>query len=170
MSRTLKIGVGVGAAALAVTMAAGVASATSSGSQQATGTAAAVSVNKHITRAQAKRIAEAKVPHSKAIEAQSDDLHDRAVWKVTLTTAHGRVIVDVDKRTGKATIVRRDGGGGHDDAVLAGRLSSGTSGRDGRDDGRRHDRGDDRGRHHGEHRHGHHDRHDHDRGDDNGRR
>lgn len=174
MSRTLKIGVGVGAAALAVTMAAGVASATSGGGQQAPGTAVAM-VNKHITKSQAVRIAEAKVPHSKAIEVQSDDLHDRAVWKVTLATRHGRVIVDVDKRTGKATIVRRGGGGGHDDAVLASRFSNGTPGRDGRDrDGDRHDRGDRRDRDHGEHRHGHdrrdHDRRDHDRGDDNGRR
>ncbi|HEY1319741.1 MAG TPA: PepSY domain-containing protein [Streptosporangiaceae bacterium] len=166
MRRTLNIGLGVGAAALAVTMAAGVASATSGG-QPAGGTAIA-SVNKHITRAQAVRIAEAKVPHSKAIEVQSDDLHDRAVWKVTLRTPHGRVIVDVDKRTGKATIARRGGGGGHDDAVFASSPSNGTSGRDGRDDGARHDRGDDRGRHHGDHRDR--DRHDRDRGDDHGRR
>jgi peptidase YpeB-like protein len=163
MRRTLSIGAGAGAAALALTLAAGVASATSGTHQQAGG-AAIASVSKHITRAQAERIAEAKVPHSKAIEVQSDDLHDRAVWKVTLKTPHERVIVDVDKRTGKATIVRRSGGGGHDGSVLAGSLSTGTSGRDGRDD---------RGRLHGEHRDRdgrHHDRHHHDRGDDNGRR
>lgn len=172
MRRTLNIGLGVGAAALAVVTAAGVASATSGASQHATGTAIA-SVNKHVTRAQAVRIAQAKVPHSKAIEVQSDDLHDRAVWKVTLRTPHGRVIVDVDKRTGKATIVRRGGGGGHDDAAFAS-LSSSRSGRDARDNdgareehGERHHHGDGRDR---DHDGRHHDRHDHDRGDDNGRR
>jgi uncharacterized membrane protein YkoI len=73
------------------------------------------SVNRHITKAEARRIARAKVPHSRVIEVESDNLHDRAVWKVKLAAPHGRVVVDVDKRTGKATIVRRDGGGGHDD-------------------------------------------------------
>jgi hypothetical protein len=163
-------------------MAAGVASATSGAHQQASGTAVA-SVNKHITRAQAKRIAEAKVPHSRAIEVQSDDLHDRAVWKVTLSTPHGRVVVDVDKRTGKATIVRHGNGGGHDDAVMATSLGTGSgavsSSRDARDrDGaREEDRGDRRDRDHGDRRdrdhgdrrgHDHRDRHDHDRGDDHG--
>jgi hypothetical protein len=167
MRRTVNIGLGVGAAALAVTMAAGVASATSGGAQSTTGTAV-TSVNKHITKAQARRIAEAKVPHSKAIEVQSDDLHDRAVWKVQLRTPHGRVIVDVDKRTGKATIVRHGGhGGGGDDAVMASSFSGVSWGRD-RDRG--DDRGDDHGRHHRgdrdrrdrdhEHHRGHHDRND----------
>jgi hypothetical protein len=89
-------------------------------------------VNRHITKAQALRTAEATVRHSRAIEIQSDDLHDRAVWKVTLATPHGRVVVDVDKRTGKATAVRRGGsGGGHDDAIVATRLdaSGGAAGR-----------------------------------------
>lgn len=173
MRRTLNIGLGVGAAALAVTMAAGVAAATSGAGHHATGTTIE-SVNKHITPAQAVRIAEAKVPHSKAIEVQSDDLHDRAVWKVTLRTPHGRVIVDVDKRTGKATIVRRGGGGGHDAAALASSLSSSRSGSDARDNdgageehGERHHHGDGRDR---DHDGRHHDRHDNDRGDDNGRR
>src|SRR5215510_802899 len=112
MRRTLKLGIGAGAAVAALTMAAGVASATSGAPHQAAGpVATAAVVNTHITRAQAVRIAEAKVPHSRAIEVESDDLHDRAVWKVTLRTPNGRVIVDVDKRTGKATVVRRDGSG-----------------------------------------------------------
>jgi uncharacterized membrane protein YkoI len=129
MRRTLKLGTGAGAVAAAVTMVAGVASPTSGAPHQAASPAAAVAlVNKHITRAQAVRIAEAKVPHSRAIEVESDDLHDRAVWKVTLRTPHGRVIVDVDKRTGKATIVRRDGGG-HGDAARATSLSAGRSAR-----------------------------------------
>jgi hypothetical protein len=123
-----------------------------------------VSVNKHITRAQAARIAKAKVPHSRVIEIQSDDLHDRAVWKVTLATSHGRVVVDVDKRTGKATIVGHGGSGGHGDAIVATGLStsSGAAARTGRD-ARDHD-GDRRDRDHGD-RHGHGDHHDHDRGD-----
>src|ERR1700726_678238 len=106
MRRTLTIaglGIGAGTLAVAATMAAGVASATPGPASQAAApaahAAAVVSVNKHITRAQAVRIAEAKVPHSRAIEVQSDDHHDRAVWKVTLATPHGRVVVDVDKRT-----------------------------------------------------------------------
>jgi uncharacterized membrane protein YkoI len=116
MRRTLNIGIGIAAAAIVATMAGGVASATTGGHQQATGSVAAVSsVSKHITRAQARHIARAKVPHSRVIEVESDDLHNRAVWKVKLATRHGRVVVDVDKRTGQATIIRRAGGGGHDD-------------------------------------------------------
>ncbi len=184
MRKTLKLGIGAGAVAAAVTMVAGVASATSGAPHQAASPAAAVAlVNKHITRAQAVRIAEAKVPHSRAIEVESDDLHDRAVWKVTLRTPHGRVIVDVDERTGKATIVRRDDGG-HGDAARATSLSASRSvrgsaaasgpaasgsadgsaswaGRDLRDnDGARHELGDQQDRDHGD-QHG--DRHD--RGD-----
>jgi hypothetical protein len=45
------------------------------------------------------------VPYSRVIEIESDDLHNRPVWKVKLATPHGRVIVDVDMWTGKATIV-----------------------------------------------------------------
>ena len=117
MRRTLNIGIGIGTAMIAATMAGGVASATTGGHQQATGSVAAVSsASKHITRAQARHIARAKVPHSRVIEVESDDLHNRAVWKVKLATRHGRVVVDVDKRTGKATIIRHGGGGGgHDD-------------------------------------------------------
>ncbi len=115
MRRTLSIAIGAGAAAAAITMVAGVASAAPGAPHQATAPAVtATAVAKHVTKAQAVRIAEAKVPHSRAIEVQSDDLHDRAVWQVTLTTPHGRVVVDVGKRTGKAPIVRHGGsGGGH---------------------------------------------------------
>ncbi len=103
------VSIGVGAAALAMTLgtAAGVASASSS-HQAASFKADVQSVNKHITRAQAKAIAQAKVPNSKVIEVESDDLHDVPVWKVTLTVKNGRVIVDVSKRTGKATIVKHE--------------------------------------------------------------
>ena len=80
----------------------------------------------------------------------------------------------VDKRTGKATVLRRGGsGGGHDDAIVATRLGASSAAacrnagtgavteraRDARDhDGARED-------HHGQHDRG--GRHDHDRGDDN---
>ena len=162
MRNTLKFGIGMGTAAIIGLTSAGVAAATTGG-QQATRSVAAVSaVNKHITRAEARQIARAKVPHSRVIEVESDDLHNRAVWKVTLATPHGRVVVDVDKRTGKATIVRH--GGGRDLAVtataLAGQRGMGSDdrssagddrgadsvaddhGRDARDhDGAREDRG-----------------------------
>ena len=165
MRRTLNLGIGAGAVAAAVTMVAGVASATTAAPHQAAGPAAAVvSVNKHITRAQAARIAKAKVPHSRVIEIESDDLHDRAVWKVTLATSHGRVVVDVDKRTGKATIVGHGGSGGHGDAIVATSLS--TSGGTAAWTGRDAREGDRRDRDHGDRRdRGHGDRHDHDRGD-----
>src|SRR5882757_9585891 len=111
MRRTLNIGIVAGTVVAAVTMAAGVASAASGGHHQPANLTV-VSVSKHITRAQAQGIAQAKVPHSRATEVESDDLHDHPVWKVTLTTRHGRAVVDVDKRTGKATIVSRNGSGG----------------------------------------------------------
>jgi Peptidase propeptide and YPEB domain len=114
LRKTLSIGIGAGVAALAATTAAGVASAATSGNAQTTtrSVAAMAAVNRHITRAQAGRIARARVPHSRVHEIESDDLHDRAVWKVQLSTPRGRVGVDVDKKTGRATIVRRGGGGG----------------------------------------------------------
>src|SRR5215467_5527722 len=152
------IGIGIGAATVAIALAtgAGAALAASGGQQQASGATAVAAVNKHITKAQAARIAKAKVPHSHVIEIESDDLHNRPVWKVKLGTPHGRVIVDVDKRTGKATIVRRDSGG-HDDAAGATALSSARSGsdsardaREDRGDVRREDRSEDR-RDHGRH-------------------
>jgi Peptidase propeptide and YPEB domain len=181
MRNTLKFGIGVGTAAIVATMSAGVAMATTGG--QATGSVTAVSmVNKHITRAQAKTIARAKVPHSRVIEVESDDAHDRAVWKVTLATPHGRVVVDVDVRTGRATIVRN--GGGRDLAVTAtvftGQRSAASDdggasddrgagsvaddhGRDARD----HDgAGQERGERHGDDRG---ERHGHDRGSDDSR-
>jgi hypothetical protein len=135
MRRTLTIGIGASAAALAIATAAGVATAASTTQQASSASVTAASVNKHITAAQARQIARALVPHSRVVQVESDDLHDRAVWKVTLATPHGRVIVDVDKRTGRATIVRR-GGSGHGDALAATRLSDDHI-RDGRADGRR---------------------------------
>jgi uncharacterized membrane protein YkoI len=179
MRRTLNIGIAAGTAAIVGTLAAGVASAATGGHQQAASSAAAVaSVNRHITRTQARQIAMAKVPHSRVIEIHSDDRHDRAVWEVELAAPRGRVVVDVDKRTGKAVIVRH-GGGGHDDAIAASPIASLGSarpagddhgrdafgddhGRDVRDhDAARDERGDrnDRGDRHGDHRG---DRHDHD--------
>ncbi len=151
--------IGVGAAAVAMTLgtAAGVASASSS--HQAT-SFTTVMVNKHITKAQAKKIAEAKVPHSRAIEVESDDLHDVPVWKVTLAVPHGRVIVDVNKRTGKATIIkhekRGDDGQRGDrrdrDETRAADERHGNDERRGNDDRRGHDE---------RHGHDHGKRHDH---------
>jgi hypothetical protein len=191
MRKAASIGIGAGAAAI-VAMSAGVATA-ATGGQQAGGSAAAAaraSVNKHITRHQAAVIARAKVPHSKVIEIESDDLHDRAVWKVQLHTARGRVTVDVDKKTGHATIVRRGGHHGPGDVRLGSRASTPATGasstaraddrgRDARDEdaardaaerrgdeargAQARDRGDDHGR---DGRHHHHDGRDHDRGDD----
>jgi hypothetical protein len=192
MRRTLNIGIAVGTAAIVGTMAAGVASAATGGHQQAAGSAAAMSsVNRHITRTQARQIAMAKVPHSRVIEIHSDDRHDRAVWEVELAAPRGRVTVDVDKRTGNAVIVRH-GGGGHDDAIAASPIASVSfaspagddrgrdafgddRGRDARDhDGAREERGDrddhgdrrDHGDRHGDHR-GDRQDHDHD-GDQDG--
>jgi len=146
MRRTLTIGIGASAAALTIATAAGVAAAAST--QQASSTSVtAASVNKHITAAQARRIAQTLVPHSRVVQVESDDLHDRPVWKVTLASPHGRVVVDVDKRTGRATIVRR-GGSGHGDALAATRLSDDH----GRADGRRDDNRVEDQRHHGRNR------------------
>jgi len=140
MRKNIGIGIGAATAAIALTTGAGAALAASGGHQQAAGATAVTAVNKHITKAQAARIAKAKVPHSRVIEIESDDLHNRPVWKVKLATPHGRVTVDVDKRTGKATIVGRDSGG-HDNAAGAMGLSSQRSGSDSARDARE-DRGD----------------------------
>ncbi len=141
MRKNIGIGIGVATAAIALTTGACAAQAASSGHQQATTTAAAAA-HKAITKAQARQIAKAKVPHSRVIEVESDDLHNRPVWKVKLATPHGRVIVDVDKKTGKATIVRH---GGHGDAAGAMALSSHRSARSDSAQDAREARGDVRG-------------------------
>jgi hypothetical protein len=164
-----KIVIGLGATTAVIALSTGIsgALAASVGHEQAH--AATAAAHKKITKAEARQIAKAKVPHSHVIEIESDDRHDRAVWKVTLATPHGRVIVDVDKKTGKATIVHH-GDGGHGDGVRAMALgahrSAGRdSARDAREDRgehRRDDRGDRRD-HDGRHHRG--DRHDHDGAD-----
>ncbi len=175
MRRTLSLAIGAGSAAAAAIMVAGMASAAPGTAQQAAtahqaARPATAVTNKLITKTQAVRIAEAKVPHSRAIEVESNDRHDRAVWKVTLATPHGRVIVDVDKRTGHATILGHGGSGRSDDATVMTRhsvrtrtASAGTAGwsaRDAREHARDRadrDQGDrdrgDRDGHHGQ-RHG----------------
>ncbi len=178
-----KIVIGLGATTAVIALSTGIsgALAASVGHEQAHAVTAAA--HKKITKAEARQIAKAKVPHSHVIEIESDDLHDRAVWKVQLATPHGRVIVDVDKKTGKATIVHHgDGHGddGHGDGVSAMALSehrsSGSdSARDAREDRGEHRRGDDRGdrrdhdgrQHRGDHDGDRHrgDRHDHDGAD-----
>jgi len=178
MRNTLKLGIGVGTAAIVATMSAGVAAATTGG--QATGSVTSASaINRHITRAEAKAIARAKVPHSRVIEVESDDVHDRAVWKVKLATPHGRVVVDVDKRTGKATIVRDGGGRG---LAVTATVFAGQQAAAGDDHSAGEDRGagsvaDDQGRDAGDHdsaraergeRHDRGERHGHHRGDRHG--
>jgi hypothetical protein len=185
LRKSLSIGIGASVVALAATTAAGVASAaTSTHAQTAASSAAAVSaVNRHITRTQAGRIAMAKVPHSKVHEIESDDLHDRAVWKVQLSTRHGRVVVDVDKKTGRAAIVRGGEGGRGQTLTATVSVRQGQGGRDndrGQDardndaaadrgqDARDNDAAQDQGQRHGD-RHGRgHDGRDHDGHDHNG--
>lgn len=151
MRKAAGFGIGMGTVAVVAAVSAGVAMASTAAPRQAGVQAAAVTTaNHHITRAQAAAIARAKVPHGKVIEIESEERHDRAVWQVQLATPRGRVVVDVDKKTGAAVIVRRDGRGDGD-----------QHGRDerGRDDHGRGERGDRRD--HGD-RHDHRDRHDHD--------
>lgn len=172
-----KIVIGLGATTAVIALSTGISGALAASVGHEQTHAATAAAHKKITKAEARQIAKAKVPHSHVIEIESDDRHDRAVWKVTLATPHGRVIVDVDKKTGKATIVHHGGDGGHGDGVSARALSahrsSGSdSARDAREDRAEH-RGDDRGdrrdhdgRHHRGDRHGHDgDRHDHDGAD-----
>lgn len=175
MRKAIRLGVGAGTAAMVAAISAGVAMASPSSPQHTTTTVAATTtVNKHITRAQAAAIAKAKVPHSRVIEIESDDFHDLAVWKVKLATSHGRVTVDVVKRSGRAFIVHNGKGNGH--VVSSGRGPAATEpgddrGVDVRDndhaDMRDNDHADDRGRDARDHD-ARGDRHDHDRGDDHG--
>jgi Peptidase propeptide and YPEB domain len=151
MRKKIVIGLGATTAVIALSTGVSAALAASAGPhQQARVTTAAA--HSKITRAQAAKIAKAKVPHSHVIEIESDDRHDRAVWKVKLGTPHGRVVVDVDKKTGKATIVKKSGpgDGGHGDGVGAMTLSAHRSGHDSARDARedRHHQGDHDGRHH----------------------
>ena len=171
MRKMVSIGVGVAGVAMVLGTAAGVASASSSHQVASFKPAVAQSVNKHITRAQAKAIAEAKVPNSKAIEVESDDLHDVPVWKVTLSVKNGRVIVDVNKRTGKATIVKHekhgdDGKGGDHHGDHGDRDAQRAAGdeRHGNDDRHGNDE------RHGHDQRGHDDRRGHDRHDRDDRR
>jgi hypothetical protein len=146
LRKTLTIGIGAAGVALAATTAAGVASASAShhASSAARDVAAVSTVNRHVTATQAARIAKAKVAHSRVHEIESDDLHGRAVWKVQLSTPHGRVTVDVDKKTGRAIIVPSNSGRGRGPghALATAAVRSGHDARDARDN----DAADDRGR------------------------
>jgi uncharacterized membrane protein YgcG len=156
MRTSVKLGAGLTSAAVVASLAAGVATATVSGPQGATASLAAATSTAHITKMQARHLARAAVRHSRVIEIESDDFHDRAVWKVRLATPHGRVVVAVDKRTGRVTILhghRHGGGGGghgHDDVLLSARsatlvLAGHIRGFEPGDDRGVDQRGDDRG-------------------------
>jgi hypothetical protein len=156
MRTSVKLGAGLTSAAVVASLAAGVATATVSGPQGATASLAAATSTAHITKMQARHLARAAVRHSRVIEIESDDFHDRAVWKVKLATPHGRVVVAVDKRTGRVTILhghRHGGGGGghgHDDVLLSARsatlvLAGHNRGFEPGDDRGVDQRGDDRG-------------------------
>jgi len=121
MRTSVKLGAGLTSAAIVASLAAGVAAATVSGPQRAATASLAATSSAHITMKQAKHLARAAVPHSRVIEIESDDFHDRAVWKVKLATPHGRVVVVVDKKTGMVTILGHRHGGGHDDVLLSAR-------------------------------------------------
>ena len=121
MRTSVKLGAGLTSAAIVASLAAGVAAATVSGPQRAATASLAATSSAHITMKQAKHLARAAVPHSRVIEIESDDFHDRAVWKVKLATPHGRVVVVVDKKTGMVTILGHRHGGGHDDVRLSAR-------------------------------------------------
>jgi hypothetical protein len=169
MRKAMRLGIGAGTAAMVAAISAGVAMASPSSPQhQTAAVAAATTVNKHITRAQAAAIASAKVPHSQVIEIESDDFHDLAVWKVQLATQHGRVTVDVVKRSGRAFIVQNGKGKAGDHAMAGGRGPAATEPGDDRGvDVRDNDHADDRGRDARDHD-ARGDRHDRDRGDDHG--
>src|SRR5262249_42831935 len=144
--KNIGIGIGIGAATAAIALSMGASAALAAfGGQQQAGTTAAAAAHRNITKAQARQIAKAKVPHSRVIEIESDDLRNRPVWEVKLAAPHGRIIVDVDKKTGRATIVHRDGHGDAADAMALSshRLAGTDSARDAREDARE-DRGEDR--------------------------
>ncbi|MEV6963811.1 PepSY domain-containing protein [Hamadaea sp. NPDC051192] len=92
-----------------------------------------------ISRAEAERIALAKVPGARVVETERDVEGGRAVWNVHLITAKGaKVEVKVDLSTGAARIDdRRETEPGDD----RGRDDSGTDDHGGRDDSGTDDHG-----------------------------
>jgi hypothetical protein len=68
------------------------------------------------------------------------DAFNRAVWKVTLATPNGRVVADIDKQTGTATIVGPSrSGDGNDDGVPATTPSPSDDNGDRQEHGDQHD-------------------------------
>jgi hypothetical protein len=150
MRTSVKLGAGLTSAAVVASLAAGVATAAVGSPNRPTASLTAATSQAHITKRQAIHLAKAAVPHSRLIEIESDDLHDRAIWKVKLATPRKRVVVAVDKRTGRVTILHGHrhggGGGGHDDVLLSARSAMLVlSGHDRAFNDRGFEPGDDRG-------------------------
>jgi hypothetical protein len=55
----------------------------------------------HISSSDAEQIALSVVPNSTVIQVESDDVHDRQVWKIVLAAQNGRVVVSIDTVTGQ---------------------------------------------------------------------
>jgi hypothetical protein len=91
----------IGAAAIVVAVASGVAATAAPRIAEGGGPVPSASTGSRVSVADAKQIALAAVPGSMVIQVESDDVHDRPVWKVVLATPNGRVAVSIDAATGQ---------------------------------------------------------------------
>lgn len=126
--------IAIGAAAIAVAVASGVAAAAAPRIEGG-GPVPSTSAGPSVSVADAKQIALAAVPGSTVIQVESDDEHDRPVWKVVLATPNGRVAVSIDAATGEVLANQPADSGDDADSPTA-RTS---------DDDPSHDVGDDHG-------------------------
>jgi uncharacterized protein YpmB len=135
-----KLGIGIGALVVVTLAVSGVAAAAATGPASAKTAATAVVPSSALTantisEEQARQIAIEAMPGSRVVEIETDDRADRAVWKVTLSTANGRVIVLVDAVTGAVTFDQA-AGNRDDDATEDAHGTDDPAGHDAVDDHR----------------------------------
>jgi hypothetical protein len=126
--------IAIGAAAIVVAVVSGVAATAAPRITEGGGPVPSSSARPSVSVADAKQIALAAVPGSTVIQVESDDVHDRPVWKVVLATPNGRVAVSIDAATGQ--VLGNLPAEPSDDAASPSATAS--------DDGPAHDVGDDR--------------------------
>jgi hypothetical protein len=135
--------IAIGAAAIFVAVASGVAATAAPRIAEGGGPVPSTSAGPRISVADAKQIALAAVPGGTVIQVESDDVHDRPVWKVVVATPNGRAAVSIDAATGQV-LDNQPAESGDDAASPGARTSDDDPGHDVGDD-----HGGDRGRGHG---------------------
>jgi hypothetical protein len=135
MRKSAVIVIVIGATAIAVAVGVAATAAPRITDRSGPAPSSTVLAGAHVSLDAAKQMALSVVPGGTVIQVESDDVHDRPVWKVIVAAPTGRVVVSIDAATGQ---VLEQQPSGSDDTTAT--PATGTP-----DDGVGHDIGDDHG-------------------------